>query len=127
MQVDADAVIGEVDGGWAGLTRTLDAVRTGAASEMLGVGAGAMARTVDYLKRASSSACRSAASRRSSTAPRTSIRELEVARAAVLKAQQLLDAGDPAAERAVMVAKAMAGLPPRWRCRRACRCTAASA
>jgi alkylation response protein AidB-like acyl-CoA dehydrogenase len=36
--------------------------------------------------------------------------ELEVARAATLKAQQLLDANDEGAERAVMVAKAMAGL-----------------
>ena len=50
VQVDADAVIGEVDGGWAVLTRTLDAVRTGASAELLGVGSGAMERTVGYLK-----------------------------------------------------------------------------
>ncbi|MCV4593590.1 acyl-CoA dehydrogenase family protein, partial [Escherichia coli] len=36
--------------------------------------------------------------------------EMEVARAAVLKAQQLLDADDPGAERAALVAKAMTGL-----------------
>ena len=36
--------------------------------------------------------------------------EMEVARAAVLKAQQLLDAGDASADAAVSVAKAMTGL-----------------
>jgi alkylation response protein AidB-like acyl-CoA dehydrogenase len=35
---------------------------------------------------------------------------MEVARAAILKAQQRLDAGDPQATRAVHVAKAIAGL-----------------
>jgi len=35
---------------------------------------------------------------------------MEVARAAMLKAQQLLDAGDPAADAAVSVAKAMTAL-----------------
>lgn len=110
VEVTADAVIGEVDGGWAGLTRVLDAVRTGAAAELLGVGAGAMAITVDYLK-----------SRQQFGRPIGSFQalqhraahlysEMEVARAAVLKAQQLLDAGDPAASRAVHVAKAMTGL-----------------
>jgi alkylation response protein AidB-like acyl-CoA dehydrogenase len=110
VQVDADAVVGEVDGGWMALARVLSAVRTGAAAELLGVGAGAMARTLDYLR-----------TRRQFDRPIGSFQalqhraahlyaEMEVARAAVLKAQQLLDAGDPAAERAVHVAKAMAEL-----------------
>ena len=38
VQVDADAVLGEVDGGGATLSRVLGAVRTGAAAELLGVG-----------------------------------------------------------------------------------------
>jgi len=50
VEVDADAVIGEVDGGRASLARVLNAVRVGSSSELLGVGAGAMALTVDYLK-----------------------------------------------------------------------------
>ena len=110
VEVDADAVIGEVDGGRASLARVLNAVRVGSASELLGVGAGAMALTVDYLK-----------TRRQFGQPigafqalqhRTAhlYSEMEVARSAALKAQQLLDAGDPEAERAVHVAKAMAGL-----------------
>jgi alkylation response protein AidB-like acyl-CoA dehydrogenase len=49
VEVDADAVIGEVDGGRAPLARVLNAVRVGSASELIGVGAGAMALTVNYL------------------------------------------------------------------------------
>ncbi|HEX8578783.1 MAG TPA: acyl-CoA dehydrogenase family protein, partial [Allosphingosinicella sp.] len=43
VEVDADAVLGEVGGGEAVLGRVLNAVRAGAASEMVGVGSGAMA------------------------------------------------------------------------------------
>lgn len=110
VQVEADAVIGEIDGGWAPLTRVLNGVRAGAAAELLGVGAGAMDMTVGYLKErkqfgqviGSFQALQHRAAHLYS--------EMEVARAAVLKAQQLIDAGDPGAEKAVMVAKAMAGL-----------------
>ena len=113
VTVVADAVIGEVDGGRAALNRALDAVRTGASAELLGVGAGAMRMTVEYLRQ-----------RRQFGQPIGSFQalqhraahlyaEMEVARAAVLKAQQVLDAGDPQAPRAVMVAKAMAGAATR--------------
>ena len=110
VQVDADAVIGEVDGGWAGLSRTLDAVRTGASSELLGVGTGAMERTVSYLKERKQFGQLIGSFQALQHRAAHLYSELEIARAAVLKAQQLLDAGDPGAERAVMVAKAMAGL-----------------
>jgi alkylation response protein AidB-like acyl-CoA dehydrogenase len=53
VQVDGDAVIGEVDGGWGPLTAMLDAGRLGASAEMVGVGTGAMDMTFDYLKRSS--------------------------------------------------------------------------
>ncbi len=109
VQVDADAVIGEVDHGRAGLSRTLDALRTGAAAELLGVGGGALDMTVGYLKerRQFGQAIGSFQALQHRAAHLYA--EMEVARAAVLKAQQLLDARDPSAERAVMVAKAMAG------------------
>ncbi len=110
VQLDADAVIGEVDGGWAGLSRTLDAVRTGASSELLGVGMGAMERTVGYLKERKQFGVAIGSFQALQHRAAHLYSELEVARAAVLKAQQLLDAGDPGADRAVMVAKAMAGL-----------------
>ncbi|MEI9926686.1 MAG: acyl-CoA dehydrogenase family protein [Sphingomonas sp.] len=109
VEVDADAVIGEIDQGRAPLARLLAAGRAGASAELLGVGGGAMGRTVDYLKE-----------RRQFGVPIGSFQalqhraahlysEMEVARAAVLKAQQLLDAGQDAVE-AVAVAKAMTGL-----------------
>ena len=37
VAVDADAVVGEVDGGWAPLSRALNAGRAGAAAELVGV------------------------------------------------------------------------------------------
>ena len=36
VEVDADAVVGEVDGGWAPLSRALNAGRAGAAAELVG-------------------------------------------------------------------------------------------
>jgi alkylation response protein AidB-like acyl-CoA dehydrogenase len=50
VEVDADAVVGEIGGGEAVLGRVLAAGRSGAAAEMVGLGSAAMAMTVDYLK-----------------------------------------------------------------------------
>ncbi len=50
VAVDADAVIGEVDEGWTPLSRALRASRAGAASELVGIAAGASEMTFDYLK-----------------------------------------------------------------------------
>ena len=110
VEVDADAVIGEVDAGSGPLDRLLRAGRTGAAAELLGVGGGAMDMTVGYLKErrqfgqliGSYQALQHRAAHLYS--------ELEVARAAVLKAQQLLDAGSERADEAVSVAKAMTAM-----------------
>ena len=110
VEVDADAVIGEVDGGRASLARVLNAVRVGSASELLGVGAGAMALTVDYLKTRKQFGQPIGAFQALQHRAAHLYSEMEVTRSAALKAQQLLDAGDPEAERAVHVAKAMAGL-----------------
>ena len=110
VTVDADAVIGEVGTGWATLSRTLDMVRTGAASELLGVGAGAMEMTVGYLRQRKQFGVAIGSFQALQHRAAHLYAELEVARAATLKAQQLLDANDEGAERAVMVAKAMAGL-----------------
>lgn len=108
--LDADAVLGDVDGGRAVLDRLLRAGRTGVAAESLGVGAGAMAMTIGYLK-----------DRKQFGVPIGSFQalqhraahlyaEMEVARAAVLKAQHLLDADMEAADMAVSVAKAMTAM-----------------
>lgn len=109
VEVTADAVIGEVDEGWGVLSRVLDAGRLGASAEMLGVGGAAMDMTVDYLKQRKQfdrligefQALQHRASHLYS--------EMEIARAAVLKAQQAMDEASPGAELAVAVAKAKAG------------------
>ena len=50
VELDGDAVIGEVDGGRSVLNAMLTAGRVGAAAEGVGVARGAMDMTVDYLK-----------------------------------------------------------------------------
>ncbi len=110
VQLDADAVIGEVDDGWSGLSRVLGAARVGAAAELLGVAAGAMAMTVDFLKTRKQFGQVIGSFQALQHRAAHLYAELEVARAAVLKAQQLLDAGDPEAARATHVAKAFAGM-----------------
>jgi alkylation response protein AidB-like acyl-CoA dehydrogenase len=109
VEVDADAVIGEVDGGWAVLTKLLDAGRVGAAAELIGVGAGAMDMTIDYLKQRKQFGKLIGEFQALQHRAAHLYGEMEVARATVLKAQQLLDAADPRAEMAVAVAKAKTG------------------
>lgn len=110
VELDADSVIGEVDGGRAVLNRLLGAGRTGAAAELLGVGGGAMDMTVTYLKERKQFGALIGSFQALQHRAAHLYAEMEVARAAVLKAQQLLDAGDSHADEAIYVAKAMAGL-----------------
>ncbi|RED16190.1 acyl-CoA dehydrogenase family protein [Parasphingopyxis lamellibrachiae] len=109
VEVTADAVIGEVDQGWDVLTRMLRAGRVGSAAETVGVGAGAMDMTIDYLKQRKQfdKVIGSFQALQHRTAHLYS--EMEVARSAVIKAQQLLDEGNDGAELMVSVAKAKAG------------------
>ena len=109
VDVDADAVIGEVDGGWSVLTKLLDAGRVGAAAEMIGVGSAAMDMTVDYLKQRKQFGKLIGEFQALQHRAAHLYGEMEVARATVLKAQQLLDSQDPRAEIAVAVAKAKTG------------------
>jgi alkylation response protein AidB-like acyl-CoA dehydrogenase len=50
VEVGADAVLGQVDGGWTVLEATLDRARAGIAAEMLGTAAQAFDMTLTYLK-----------------------------------------------------------------------------
>ena len=109
VEVDADAVIGEVGGGEAVLTRVLNAGRAGAASEMVGVGSAAMDMTVDYLKQRKQFGRLIGEFQALQHRAAHLYSELEIARAAALKAQQLLDEGSAEAEAMVSVAKAKAG------------------
>ncbi len=109
VEVDADTVLGEVDQGDGPLGRLLAAGRTGASAELVGVGGGAMDMTVNYLKDRKQFGVAIGSFQALQHRAAHLYSEMEVARAAVLKAQQLLDAGQDAAE-AVAVAKAMTGL-----------------
>jgi alkylation response protein AidB-like acyl-CoA dehydrogenase len=109
VEVDSDAVVGEVGGGEAVLSRVLNAARAGAASEMVGVGSGAMAMTVDYLKQRKQFGKLIGEFQVLQHRAAHLYSELEIARAAALKAQQLLDEGSPDAEAMVSVAKSKAG------------------
>jgi alkylation response protein AidB-like acyl-CoA dehydrogenase len=108
VAVDADAVLGEVDQGGRILNAVLDVGRAGIAAELVGVGEEAFGRTIAYLRerkqfgriigefqglqhRASHLYC-----------------ELEVTRAAVLKALQILDSAPDKASAFVALAKARA-------------------
>jgi alkylation response protein AidB-like acyl-CoA dehydrogenase len=108
VEVDADAVIGEVDGGWAPLSRALNAGRAGAASELVGVAAGSSEMTFDYLKQRKQFGRLIGEYQALQHRAAHLYGEIEIARAAALKAAQLLDAGDPRAELMTSVAKAKA-------------------
>jgi alkylation response protein AidB-like acyl-CoA dehydrogenase len=109
VEVDADAVVGEVGGGAAVLSRVLNAGRTGAAAELVGVGAASMDMTVDYLKQRKQFGRLIGEFQALQYRAAHLYSELEIARAATMKAQQLLDEGSPDAEAMVAVAKAKAG------------------
>ena len=109
VEVDADAVIGEVGRGEAVLNRVLNAGRAGAASEMVGLGSQAMAMTVDYLKQRKQFGKLIGEFQVLQHRASHLYSELEIARSAAIKAQQLLDEGSDQAEAMVSVAKAKAG------------------
>ncbi|HEX5184175.1 MAG TPA: acyl-CoA dehydrogenase family protein [Allosphingosinicella sp.] len=109
VEVDADAVIGEVGQGEAVLKRVLNAGRAGAASELVGLGSAATAMTVDYLKQRKQFGRLIGEFQALQHRAAHLYSELEIARSAALKAQQLLDEGSPEAEAMVSVAKAKAG------------------
>ena len=106
--MDADAVIGEVDGGWAPLSRALNAGRAGAAAELAGVAAGAATMTVDYLRTRKQFGKAIGEFQALQHRAAHLYGEIEIARAAAYKAAALLDSGDAKAELFVAVAKAKA-------------------
>jgi alkylation response protein AidB-like acyl-CoA dehydrogenase len=109
VQLDADAVIGEVDGGRALLNKVLSAGRVGAAAESVGVAAGAFEMTTTYLKQRKQFGQLIGEFQALQHRAAHLYSEIEIARAATIKAQQLLDAGSEKAELMVSVAKAKAG------------------
>jgi alkylation response protein AidB-like acyl-CoA dehydrogenase len=106
VELDGDAVIGEVDGGRAVLNRMLMAGRVGAAAEGVGVARGAMDMTVDYLKQRKQFGKLIGEFQALQHRAAHLYSEVEIARAAVIKAAQLLDAGSEQADLMASVAKA---------------------
>ena len=123
VDVDADAVIGEVGQGWRVLSRVLNAGRAGAASEMVGVGSAAMGMTVEYLRQRKQFGKVIGEFQVLQHRSAHLYSELEIARPATLKDQQLpeesseeaedetsgLSPGQALATLMVSVAKAKAG------------------
>ena len=108
VQLNADAVIGEVDGGWWPLARALDAGSAGAAAELVGVASGASAMTLDYLRQRKQFGKLIGEFQALQHRAAHLYSEIEIARAAAFKAAQLLDSGDESAALFVSVAKAKA-------------------
>ncbi len=109
VQLDADAVIGEVDGGREVLNRVIRAGRVGAAAESVGVAQGSFDMTTTYLKQRKQFGKLIGEFQALQHRAAHLYSELEIARATVIKAQQLLDAGSEKADLMVSVAKAKAG------------------
>ncbi len=108
VELDGSSVIGEVDGGRALLNKVLNAGRIGAAAEQTGVGGGAFAMTTAYLKTRKQFGKLIGEFQALQHRAAHLYSELEIAEAAVIKAQQLLDGGSERAELMVSVAKAKA-------------------
>ena len=106
VELDGDAVIGDVDGGREILNRMLDAGRIGAAAEGVGVARGAMDRTVDYLKQRKQFGKVIGEFQALQHRAAHLYSEVEIARATVFKAQQLLDGESEQASLMASVAKA---------------------
>ncbi len=106
VEVTADCVLGDVDGGWARLSRTLGAGRAGAAAELVGVASGASAMTVDYLKQRKQFGRLIGEFQALQHRAAHLYSEIEIARAAAFKAAELVDEGDEHSELMISVAKA---------------------
>ena len=108
VALDADAVVGEVDNGWMPLSRALALGRAGSAAELVGVAAGASDMTVEYLKARKQFGRLIGEFQVLQHRAAHLFGEIEIGRAATLKAAELLDRDDPRSELMIHVAKAKA-------------------
>ncbi|MGP0057776.1 MAG: acyl-CoA dehydrogenase family protein [Beijerinckiaceae bacterium] len=109
VEVDADAVIGEVDHGWSLLEGVLNVGRAAVAAELTGLGGEALGRTVSYLKERKQFGQPIGSFQALQHRAAQAFTELEITQAAVLKALQVLDTNFEHAAMIVSVAKARAG------------------
>ena len=109
VEVTADGVLGEVDQGAALLEAVLDIGRGAVASEMIGLSEEVFGRTMAYLKERKQFGKAIGEFQALQHRAAQLYIEIEITRAAVLKAQQTLDVDAAKASAAVAVAKARAG------------------
>jgi alkylation response protein AidB-like acyl-CoA dehydrogenase len=109
VEVNADGVLGEVDQGGALLEGVLNIGRGAVASEMVGLSEEVFGRTVGYLKERKQFGKLIGEFQALQHRAATLYIEIEITRAAVLKALQALDGDFEKAGAAVAVAKARAG------------------
>jgi len=109
VEVDADSVLGEVDQGGALLEGVLNIGRGAVASEMVGLSEEVFSRTVTYLKERKQFGKAIGEFQALQHRAAQLYIDIEITRAAVLKALQMLDADLEKAASAVSVAKARAG------------------
>jgi alkylation response protein AidB-like acyl-CoA dehydrogenase len=109
VEVNADSVLGEVDQGGALLDGILNIGRGAVASEMVGVSEEVFGRTVSYLKERKQFGKAIGEFQALQHRAAQLYIDIEITRAAVLKALQALDADVDNAGAAVAVAKARAG------------------
>jgi alkylation response protein AidB-like acyl-CoA dehydrogenase len=109
VEVNADGVLGEVDQGGALLEGVLNIGRGAVASEMVGVSEEVFGRTVGYLKERKQFGKLIGEFQALQHRAAQLYIEIEITRAAVLKALQTLDGNSENAGAAVAVAKARAG------------------
>jgi alkylation response protein AidB-like acyl-CoA dehydrogenase len=109
VDVDADSVLGEVDQGFALLEAVLNIGRGAVASEMVGLSEEVFGRTVAYLKERKQFGKAIGEFQALQHRAAQLYIEIEITRAAVLKALQTLDGDATKAAAVVAVAKARAG------------------
>jgi alkylation response protein AidB-like acyl-CoA dehydrogenase len=109
VEVNADHVLGEVDQGFALLEGVLNIGRSAVASEMVGLSEEVFSRTVTYLKERKQFGKAIGEFQALQHRAAQLYIDIEITRAAVLKAQQALDSQFDKAANAVAVAKARAG------------------
>ncbi len=109
VQVGADAVLGEVDGGWPLLEKTLDRARAGLSAEMLGAAVQAFETTLDYLKTRVQFGQVIGAFQALQHRAAKMFTDLELARSCVEAALAAIDADSPEVPELVSLAKAKVG------------------
>jgi alkylation response protein AidB-like acyl-CoA dehydrogenase len=109
VAVPADAVLGKIDEAWEALEGTLNVGRAAIASELLGAGEEAFARTVGYLRERKQFGRLIGEFQALQHRAANLYCELELTRSVVLKALQTLDESFASAGASVSIAKAKAG------------------